>query len=113
MSVNHTYVGDLLISLTSPGGGATVRLVNSPVNGNDNCPGNNLRTLLDDSSSGAIVDSICTTNDPAIFGNFKPSLPLSAFNGHTGNGTWTLTVQDVFLQDTGTLNDWSLQLTCH
>jgi len=42
-----------------------------------------------------------------------PSLPLSAFNGHTGNGTWTLTVQDVFLQDTGTLNDWSLQLTCH
>lgn len=113
LSVNHTYVGDLLISLTSPGGGATVRLVNSPVNGNDNCPGNNLRTLLDDSSSGAIVDSICTTNDPAIFGNFKPSLPLSAFNGHTGNGTWTLTVQDVFLQDTGTLNDWSLQLTCH
>ena len=92
---------------------AQVRLVNSPVNGNDNCAGNHLRALLDDSSTGPIIDSVCTSNDPAIFGNFKPSQTLSAFNAQAGNGTWTLTVQDLYPQDTGTLNDWSLQLTCH
>jgi subtilisin-like proprotein convertase family protein len=30
--------------------------------------------------------------------------------GETANGTWTLSVQDVFSIDTGTLNGWTLDL---
>lgn len=112
LSIDHTYVGDLLVKLKSPNN-TTIRLVNSPINGNDNCSGNNLRTLLDDASPNANVDGQCGASVPAIFGQFKPSQALSGFNGATGNGVWTLSVQDVFPQDAGTLNDWSLQLTCH
>jgi subtilisin-like proprotein convertase family protein len=112
LSIDHTYVGDLYITLTDPAS-TTVRLLNSPVNGNDSCSGNNVRALLDDASTGPVIDSQCATTVPALYGSFKPSLALSGFNGQAGNGTWTLTVQDVYPQDTGTLNDWSLQLTCH
>ena len=111
LSIDHTYVGDLLISLQSPNA-TTVRLVNSPVQGNDSCSGNNLRVLLD-GAGAANVDDQCSANDPAIFGLYQSSQPLTAFNGGTGNGVWTLTVSDVYPVDTGTLNDWSLQLTCH
>jgi subtilisin-like proprotein convertase family protein len=112
LSIDHTWVGDLLITLTNPGN-TVVRLVNSPIAGNDSCSGNNLRALLDDSSPNGGVDFQCGNGTPSIFGLFQPSQPLSAFNGATGNGTWKLTVNDVYPQDTGTLNDWSLQLTCH
>jgi len=112
LSINHTWVGDLKITLKSPNN-TSIRMVNSPVNGQDNCGGNNFRVRLDDASTNGNVDAQCSANDPAVFGLYKPSLPLSGFNGATGNGTWTLTVQDVFAADTGTLNDWALQLTCH
>lgn len=112
LSIDHTYIGDLLITLQSPGS-TSITLLNSPLNGNDNCGGDNVRTLLDDASSNGSVDAQCGSGVPSILGVFQPSQALSAFNGSTGNGTWTLTVNDVYPQDTGTLNDWSLQLTCH
>jgi hypothetical protein len=114
LSIDHTYVGDLLITLKSPNN-TSITLVNSPIAGNDNCPGDNLRALLDDASpiANGNVDNQCGSGVPSIFGEFRPSQSLSAFNGATGNGTWTLTVNDVYPQDTGTLNDWSLQVTCH
>ena len=114
LSVDHTWVGDLLITLKSPNN-TIVRLVNSPIGGSDSCSGDNLRALLDDATpiSSGNVDNQCGGGVPSIFGQFRPSQPLSAYNGLTGNGTWTLTVSDVAPFDTGTLNDWSLQLTCH
>jgi len=35
---------------------------------------------------------------------------LGAFNGDDSAGTWTLTVNDDFNQDGGSLNGWSLQV---
>ncbi len=112
LSIDHTWVGDLLITLKSPNN-TTITLINSPVGGNDDCSGNNVRTLLDDASANGNVDQQCGAGDASIFGTFQPSSPLSGFNAGGGNGTWTLTVNDVYPGDTGTLNDWSLQLTCH
>jgi extracellular elastinolytic metalloproteinase len=112
LSINHTYIGDLFITLKSPNN-TTVRLVNSPIGGADSCSGNNLRVRLDDASTFGNIDSQCGSSDPAVFGLYRSSQLLAPFNGGTGNGTWTLTVKDVFAQDTGTLNDWALQLTCH
>lgn len=112
LSLDHTYTGDLFIRLTSPTG-TTITMLNSPINGNDNCSTDNVRALLDDASGSGNVDAQCRTVPPAIIGTFKPSSPLSAFNGQAGNGVWTLRVDDVFSGlDTGTLNDWSLQLSC-
>lgn len=37
---------------------------------------------------------------------------ISAFNGEQASGVWTLFIQDQCAQDTGTLNSWSLSVTC-
>jgi hypothetical protein len=44
---------------------------------------------------------------PTNNGTYKPFEPLSAFDGENPNGTWTLTVIDVY-EDGGNLNAWSL-----
>jgi subtilisin-like proprotein convertase family protein len=112
LSIDHTWVGDLVVQLKSPGN-TTITLLNAPIAGQDNCSRDDVRALLSDSSPNGNVDQQCAASTPSIFGLFQPSMPLSAFNGQSGNGVWVLTVKDVFPADTGTLNDWSLQLTCH
>nr|MBP6585877.1 T9SS type A sorting domain-containing protein [Flavobacterium sp.] len=52
---------------------------------------------------------VCATN-PAISGIVKSVQPLSAFNGQSATGTWTLRVLDSFNQDGGAINSWSLNL---
>jgi hypothetical protein len=43
-------------------------------------------------------------------GTFSPSSPLTVFNGGQANGTWTLSVEDFYNDDTGTLNSWFVQV---
>lgn len=112
LSIDHTYDGDLYILLESPNG-VYSRLYANPVGGTGSCSRNNVLVLLDDYAINGNIDSQCGNGNPAIAGQFTPSTTLSAFNGDTGNGTWTLFVYDLGPGDTGTLNDWSLQLTCH
>ena len=68
--------------------------------------------VLDDAASN-FVDSGCAEASPSFLGNYRPSQALSGFNGLSGNGTWTLTITDVCPNDTGTLNNWSLDLSCN
>src|SRR5262249_1328535 len=46
-------------------------------------------------------------------GTYRPSSPLSAFNGASTNaaGAWTLTIADGFNLDTGVLQNWTLTVT--
>jgi subtilisin-like proprotein convertase family protein len=48
------------------------------------------------------------THPPAIAGTFSPNNPLSAFDGESIAGTWTLTISDRASGDEGTLNAWCL-----
>ncbi|RZK23202.1 MAG: T9SS type A sorting domain-containing protein [Flavobacterium sp.] len=41
---------------------------------------------------------------------FDPTQPLSTLNGKLTAGNWTLEVQDFYNGDTGTLNNWSLEI---
>ena len=43
-------------------------------------------------------------------GTFAPSSPLSAFNGDNANGTWTLSVADYYIGDTGSITSWFVQV---
>ena len=108
--VSAFFSGDIELTLTSPGGGASVLIVQGGAGGG--CPTPDMYTVLDD-DSGVLVSTFCAAIPPGIDGVLKPSQPLTAFDGQNGNGAWTLGVHDDFaLFDDITLNDWSLSLVC-
>ena len=100
-SVTHTYVSDLVFTLTSPTGTKVTLVSNRGDAGRNFCT-----ILLDDDGGFAPAASIPTTGGAA--GSFAPDSPLSAFDGENANGNWTLNVADLGALDTGTLNRFSL-----
>lgn len=101
MNVTHTWINDMTATLISPSG-TQVQLFAQP------CTSNNIQNIIatfDD--NGANV--VCGTN-PGISGTVKSFQLLSAFNGQSSTGTWTLRIVDAFNQDGGALNSWSLNI---
>lgn len=101
VGLDHTFVSDLVITLTSPDG-VIVKIVDKAgSNGHNFC-----QTVLDDSAS------IPVQGVSAPFtGTFRPAQPLSAFNGGNPNGTWTMTVTDDTWNDTGSIRAFSVIVT--
>ena len=100
--LNHTFDGDLAISLIAPDG-TTVRLStnrgSSGANfgsGANDCSGTH--TVFDDSAATAI-----SAGTAPFAATFRPETPLSALNGHDMNGTWKLRVADTAAIDVGTV----------
>jgi subtilisin-like proprotein convertase family protein len=104
---DHSWVGDLRITLTSPQG-TTVTLMDQP-GGPLNSGNNFCNTVLDDAAT-ALIQAITPAGAPYT-GTFKPTSPLAAFNGQNGNGTWTLTVSDLVPLDGGNVRAFSLRFT--
>lgn len=100
LSSNHTYFWDMEISLIHPN--ATARKLSNHLCNNSTPGGFNL--IFDDSGS-AIV---CSGNP--VSGTVPPSESLSAFNGLTANGTWTLSAFDWYNGDTGSLNNFTVEV---
>jgi Subtilase family/Proprotein convertase P-domain len=106
VGLNHTWVGDLIITLTSPQG-TSVTIMNHP--GGTNNQGNNFcQTVLDDGAS-ATIHSITSAGAPWS-GSFQPDSPLSVFNGQSPNGAWQLHAVDSFQGETGSIRRFSLIL---
>jgi subtilisin-like proprotein convertase family protein len=109
VGLDHTWVGDLVITLTSPQG-TTVLLMNQP--GSSANSGNNFcNTVLDDGAT-ALIQNIVPGLAPWT-GAFKPLSSLAAFNGESGNGTWTLSITDVFPADGGNVRAFSLAFSTY
>ena len=99
LSITHTWVSDLDVSLTSPGG-TTITLF-SAVGGMD---ANFTATVLDDEATTDIA-----SGSAPFTGSFVPTGALSAFDGEDPNGDWILTILDMAASDTGTLDEWWLE----
>ena len=111
LDIGHRWIGDLKVSVTSPAGTSVV-ILDAVLNGTGSCVEDNVFAVLDDDAATP-VQTVCENTDPSIDGTFDPDSPLSVFNGELADGIWTLTVDDlVTFADDGTLNDWSLDLTC-
>jgi subtilisin-like proprotein convertase family protein len=110
VGLNHSWVGDLVVTLKSPSG-KVVTLINQ-AGGVNNSGHNFCNTTLDDESAGASIQNITSTGNPYT-GSFKPNSPLSAFDGLNPNGTWTLNVSDRGAVDTGTVRSFSLIITTY
>lgn len=98
LSGTHTYFWDLVVSLVHPDATQT-RLLNR----NCNQVSTGFNVLFNDASP-AIV---CAAN---LTGTFAPAQALSVFNGKPANGTWTLSVNDNYNGDTGTVNNWTVEI---
>ena len=86
VNINHIFVGDLVVDLTSPVG-TTVRLQNE-----QGGSGADIITTFDDDGAGTV-----------------PFQPLSAVDGQQKQGTWNLSVIDVFPSaDDGVVNSWGV-----
>jgi subtilisin-like proprotein convertase family protein len=112
IDMSHTWVGDLIFTVQAPDATAVTIIDRPGVPGSTfGCSGNNIFAVLDDAAAFP-VENQCAGGIPTINGTYAPNNTLSALNGSPGNGTWTLTVSDNAGADTGTLNDWSLELVC-
>ncbi len=109
VNISHTYVSDLEITLISPTG---LRIPLAHRLGDDG--DNYTNTVFRDSAATSIMNA----NAP-FTGTFRPQVSL--LNGNSGqniagllgtdaHGIWQLEVKDLALDDTGVLNNWSLQL---
>ena len=110
--IDHTYVGDLVVSLSHVSTGTSVTVINRiRRNFNQTCNRADIDALLDDEGDRS-VQTECRNNgtDPTVLSPppFIPYEALSAFDGETLGGIWRLTVTDLAGQDTGTLQEWCL-----
>jgi len=101
---DHTWIGDVSLTLISPSGTRVtvidVLTCTTELNFNFN---------FDDEATNAIDCEVGNTNYPALH-TYKPVSPLSAFNGETSNGVWTLEITDDGPEDVGTVNGWALEI---
>ena len=106
-SIDHSFVGDLKVELTSPDNSTTVRLiehVGGPNNGGDDL----VDTIFDDEATTVIGMG---TSAAPYTGRFRPQGDqLSRFDGAEQQGTWKLRVSDRYENDTGSLLGWSLTI---
>ena len=100
LSSNHTYFWDMEISLIHPD--ATTMLLSNHQCNNVTAGGFNI--VFDDSG----VATVCTGNPVA--GTYLPSQPLNVFNTKPANGTWTVSAFDWWGGDTGSLNNFTVEI---
>jgi subtilisin-like proprotein convertase family protein len=99
--LRHTYVGDLVITLSHDGVTATVFDPADSFNADDL-----IDLIVDDEAASAMP----STGAGPITGRVRPSVPgaLAAFDGHPVAGIWTLSLTDHATGDPGRLYRWGL-----
>jgi subtilisin-like proprotein convertase family protein len=105
VTITHSYVGDLIVTLTHVDTGTSVTIIDRP--GSGACSENDILATLDDEAAFPVED-VCPLQTPTIWGSYTPNNPLSAFDGEDRTGTWRLTVADAVSFDTGFLESWTI-----
>jgi len=100
LDLNHTWIGDLDVDVTSPEGTAS-EMFNSICGNADN-----IQVILDDDSA----ISISTVCPPLGFQRLRTQsgMGLTVFDGEEAAGTWRLDINDLVGGDQGVLNDWQV-----
>ncbi len=129
-NLEHSYRGDLKISLTCPSGQSIVLKTNSGGSAflgvaNDNTtnlnPGqgstfiwnNNATTTLNNAVGVANPSNPypnSATNSSVLGGTFASDTPMASLAGCPLNGNWTITLSDHLGTDNGTFFYWGIQL---
>lgn len=109
LDIDHTYVGDLVVTLTSPSGTTRV-LMNRIENGGGigSCNRSNINATLSD-AAGNNVQTRCSTNN--INGTHRPFQTLAGFDGENPSGNWILNVSDRDSGASGRFQSATLNIT--
>ena len=106
-SIDHSFVGDLKVELTSPDNSTTIRLiehVGGPNNGGDDL----VNTVFDDEAATVVGSGASAA---PYTGYYRPQGDqLSRLDGKEQQGTWKLRVSDRYENDTGSLLGWGLTI---
>lgn len=107
--IDHSWVGDLAVSLTHVETGKTISLLDRPgiPDSDKGCGSDDIATILDDEISSA-AEYKCASSPAAISGIYQANSWLNAFDLESMAGTWQLTVSDHEQHDTGRLTGWCL-----
>jgi subtilisin-like proprotein convertase family protein len=101
-NIQHQANGDLIVTLTSPAGTVSTltdkngKFYSNLFNG----------TVWDDKAPDPAQDHFYT--DGLAVPALQPEETMSAFTGENPTGTWTLSIRDVAVGNTGTLFGWDL-----
>lgn len=105
LRINHTFDEDLIIALYGPDGTqvslSNLRGASGDHYGTGTC--SDSPTIFDDAAATWIF-----AGTAPFAGSFRPEGLLSAFNGKSPTGDWSLVVGDISLGTTGTLICWQL-----
>ena len=107
--INHTWDGDLNLSLIAPDGTAVPLATARGGSGDNfgtNCPADANDTTWDDAAATAIG-----AGTPPFAGSFRPETPLSALAAKNPNGTWQFKAVDTAAADIGNINCVKLTIT--
>jgi subtilisin-like proprotein convertase family protein len=97
----HSWIGDLVLKLKHPDG-TEVTLWSRTCNN----PGySGMNVIFADGSPAPV----CASPTNGTYSSFQP---LSVFNGKPSNGVWTLTAQDFYNGDTGSISSWNVDFGC-
>ena len=99
VNIDHTYVGDLILTLIAPDGSSVV--LSTQLGG---AGVNYTGTVFSDTATTPIGNGVAP-----FTGVFNPEQAFSTLSG-SASGTWTLNVSDNAILDDGTLLDWSISL---
>jgi subtilisin-like proprotein convertase family protein len=103
VGLDHAFVGDLVLTLTSPSGTSVPLTVETTNGGNNFC-----KTVFDDAAGTAF--RVTPANKAPFTGSYQPANPLSAFDGEDPEGTWTLKVADTYRNNVGSVRAFSLNI---
>jgi len=114
----HTWVGDLSFALTHVDSGTTMTLIDQPgvPASTFGCSGDNYAVWVDDEGIDTPIENQCSATPPAITGRAiggdpPNALLLTAFDGLSTLGEWTLTAIDNASAFSGTLAEWCVEVT--
>lgn len=111
VEMTHTFRSDLQFHVSYDGGGGNVILASAHDSLDDNYFAtfdDEAATLCSDNSMCGGLDGVCDSVGTAV--TCIPDAALTAFDGLSSPGTWTLSVCDDAGGDTGTVDVWAVTL---
>ena len=122
IAMEHSYLGDLTMTLTSPngttvslhefGGPATSQYLGIPIDVDSDLTEGECWTYCWTSTPtfGTMDQNLSTASTSMPIGDYSPVGSFSDFAGSSANGTWTLEVTDNLASDNGYICGWNIAL---
>ena len=107
VDIAHTYVAELIITLTSPTG-MSITLLQDACYVEDLYPIPDINAVFDDDGS----DLVCGSSSPVVSGTLKPQIgSLDLFNEQSTQGDWVLSIEDIYAGDGGSIDNFTLKIS--